>query len=33
MKEEKVNNDVVLGLMDWKGMLQPYFFLLARVYP
>lgn len=29
----KVNEDVLLGMMDWKGMVQPYFFLLARVYP
>lgn len=28
----KVNDDVLLGMMDWKGMRQPYFFLLARVY-
>lgn len=29
----KVNEDVVMGMMDWKGMERPYFFLLARVYP
>ncbi|KYG59819.1 DUF4334 domain-containing protein [Planococcus maritimus] len=28
----KVNEDVLLGMMDCKGMKQPYFFLLARVY-
>lgn len=28
----KVNDDVLLGMMDWKGMEQPYFFLLARLY-
>ncbi|MDE0582409.1 DUF4334 domain-containing protein [Planococcus sp. A6] len=28
----KVNEDVLLGMMDWKGMKRPYFFLLARVY-
>ena len=28
----KVNDDVLLGMMDWKGMKRPYFFLLARVY-
>lgn len=28
----KVNDDVLMGMMDWKGMKRPYFFLLARVY-
>ncbi len=28
----KVNDDVLMGMMDCKGMNRPYFFLLARVY-
>lgn len=27
----KVDRDTVLGLMDWKGIAQPFFFLLHRV--
>ena len=27
----KIDDDTVLGLMDWKGMEKPFFFLLNRV--